>query len=41
MACPADQEESRDRVRCHVSSIAENSPKAVALYGLRGYGSLK
>ena len=27
--------------RCHVGSIAENSPKAVALHGLRGYGSLK
>ena len=41
MACLADQEKSRDRVTCHVSTIAQNSPKAVALHGLHRYGSLK
>jgi hypothetical protein len=40
-ACPADQEEIRDRVTYHVSSIAQNSPKAVALHALHRYGGLK
>jgi len=33
--------QNRDRVMCHVSSIAQKSPKAVALHLLYLFGSLK
>jgi hypothetical protein len=41
MASPANQQESQDRVTCHVSSMAQNNPKAVALHALQRYGGLK
>jgi hypothetical protein len=42
MASSADQEESWDRVICHVSGIiAQNNSRAVGLFGLFGLGCLK
>ena len=40
-ASHTDRPESRDHVSCHVASMAQKSPKAVALHSLHNHGSLK